>query len=52
MIKKNYKGRCERKQLSKCHGICRLYNKIQVAYSIWLYEYNIKTNIQIALHEE
>ena len=33
MIKKNYKGRCERKQLSKCEGVCRLYNKIQSAYT-------------------
>ena len=33
MIKKNYKGRCERKKLSKSPDICRLYNKIQIAYA-------------------
>ena len=33
MIKKNYKGRCERRHYSKCEGICRLYNKIQIAYA-------------------
>ena len=33
MQKKNPKTRCERKQLSKCEGICRLYNKIQIGYA-------------------
>lgn len=33
MQKKNPKTRCERKQLSKCEGVCRLYNKIQSAYA-------------------
>ena len=33
MQKKNPKTRCERKQLNKCKGVCRLYNKIQIAYA-------------------
>ena len=33
MIKKNYKGRCDRKQLRKHEGVCRLYNKIQIVYA-------------------
>ena len=33
MQKKNPKTRCERKQLSKCNSVCRLYSKIQSAYA-------------------
>ena len=33
MIKKNYKGRCERVTLSKSSSVCRFYNKIQAAYA-------------------
>ena len=33
MIKKNYKGRCEKKTLTKCKEVCRLYNRIQKAYA-------------------
>lgn len=32
MRKKDYKGRCEKKTVSKCKDICRLYDKIQIAY--------------------
>lgn len=32
MQKKNYKGRCEKRSLSKCK-VCRTYNPIQRAYS-------------------
>ena len=38
MQKKNYKGRCERKQLSKCSTVCRFYSKIQSAYADVLQE--------------
>ena len=38
MQKKNPKTRCERKSLSKCEGVCRLYNKIQIAYADRLQE--------------
>lgn len=33
MIKKTYKGRCERRTFKKSNAVCRLYNKIQVAYA-------------------
>ena len=32
MRKKNYKGRCEKRQVSKCEDICRTYDDIQRAY--------------------
>jgi len=33
MRKKNFKGRCEKRQLAKCNGICRTYDDIQYAYA-------------------
>lgn len=33
MRKKNYKGRCEKRALSKCIGVCRTYDALQYAYS-------------------
>ncbi len=33
MRKKNFKGRCEKRKLPKCEGICRTYDKIQFAYA-------------------
>ena len=33
MRKKNYKGRCEKRTLSKCQDICRTYDPIQSAYA-------------------
>ena len=33
MRKKNYKGRCEKRILSKCKGVCRTYDDIQFAYA-------------------
>ena len=33
MRKKNYKGRCEKRNFSKCKGICRTYDGIQSAYA-------------------
>lgn len=33
MRKKNYKGRCEKRALSKCEGICKTYDKIQYAFA-------------------
>lgn len=32
MKKINYKGRCEKRKVSKCEYICRTYSKIQSAY--------------------
>lgn len=31
--KKGYKGRCEKRMLPKCHGVCRTFNAIQYAYA-------------------
>ena len=33
MKKKNFKGRCEKRKLSKCAEVCRTYNPIQFAYA-------------------
>ena len=33
MKKKNYKGRCEKRMLEKCKGVCRTYDSIQYAYA-------------------
>lgn len=33
MKKKNYKGRCEKRSLSKCIGVCRTYDEIQFHYA-------------------
>ena len=32
MKKINYKGRCERRKVSKCKDVCRTYTKIQSAF--------------------
>ena len=33
MRKRNFKGRCDKRQIPKCAGICRTYDEIQRAYS-------------------
>ena len=33
MRKKSYKGRCEKRSLSKCQGICKTYDAIQAVYA-------------------
>lgn len=33
MRKKSYKGRCEKRVLSKCQNVCRTYDAIQYAYA-------------------
>lgn len=33
MRKKNYKGRCEKRTISKCEEICRTFDSIQYAYA-------------------
>lgn len=38
MIKKNYKGRCERRAIDKAEGVCRFYSKIQSVYADKLVE--------------
>ena len=38
MRKKGYKGRCEKRVLSKCQDVCRTYDDIQRAYADILQE--------------
>lgn len=33
MRKQNYKGRCEKRTLSKCEEVCKTYDPIQNAYA-------------------
>lgn len=38
MRKENYKGRCEKRTLSKCKEVCKTYDAIQAAYAEVLQE--------------
>lgn len=38
MRKKNYKGRCEKRSVSKCQSVCRIYDPIQSRYLDMLQE--------------
>lgn len=38
MRKKNFKGRCEKRKLSKCEDVCRTFDVIQYAYADLLNE--------------
>lgn len=33
MKRRNFKGKCEKRKLSKCKEVCRTYNPIQYAYA-------------------
>lgn len=33
MRKKNYKGKCVKRQLQKCEGVCRTFDDLQSAYA-------------------
>ena len=33
MRKKNYKGRCEKRKLSKCEGVCKTYDVLQYTFA-------------------
>lgn len=46
MRKKNYKGRCEKRALSKCKEICRTYDSIQSAYADLLQKNGSITDIR------
>lgn len=46
MRKKNYKGRCEKRILSKCKEICRTYDGIQSAYADLLQQNDSITEIR------
>lgn len=41
MKRKNFKGRCEKRNLSKCNGVCRTYDKIQYVYADLLEKSNL-----------
>ena len=49
MRKKNFKGRCEKRVIGKCEGVCRTYDAIQSAYADLLQACNevveIKCNV-------
>ena len=46
MRKKNYKGRCEKRTISKCKDVCKTYDAIQYAYSKILEQDNNIKEIQ------
>lgn len=46
MLKKGYKGRCEKRILSKCQDVCRTYNAIQTRYADLLQENEEITEIR------
>ena len=46
MRKKNYKGRCEKRFLSKCKEVCRTYDDIQSAYAELLQKSDSITEIR------
>ena len=46
MRKKNFKGRCEKRNLSKCKEICRTYDPIQKAFADVLQANNDITEIR------
>lgn len=46
MRKKNYKGRCEKRTLSKCKEVCRTYDRIQFAYADYLQQNECIAEIQ------
>lgn len=46
MVKKNYKGRCERRTIDKAEGVCRFYSKIQSVYADKLVENEEITEIR------
>ena len=51
MRKKNYKGRCEKRKLSKCVDVCKTYDAIQYVYADVLEADNdiieIRCNVQL-----
>ena len=46
MRKKNYKGRCEKRTLSKCKEVCRTYDRIQFAYADYIQQNECIAEIQ------
>ena len=50
MRKKNYKGRCEKRRLSKCQDVCRTYDTIQYHYADLLQANEDITEIRCNVH--
>ena len=50
MRKKNFKGKCEKRVLTKCKSVCKTYDAIQFAYADML-ENNPKI-VEIRCNEE
>ncbi len=46
MRKKNYKGRCEKRTLSKCKEVCRTYDRVQFTYADYLQQNECIEEIQ------
>ena len=49
-MKKNFKGRCEKRKLPKCEGVCKTYNSIQYAYADVLSSSNEIKSFQVKKH--
>ena len=47
MRKKDYKGRVEKRALSKCEGVCRTYDKLQYQYATLLNESDDVKNFMV-----
>lgn len=56
MIKKGFKGRCDKQKIAKCQEVCRTYHPIQKAYVNVLAKSNtieeIRCNVLINAMEE
>ena len=53
MKKKNFKGRCEKRMLEKCKGVCRTYDSIQYAYADMLEsDENVKEFLEAWFYEK
>ena len=54
MRKKNYKGHCEKRKLSKCESVCKTYDALQYAYADMLEADNdiveIRCNVQTFMY--
>lgn len=49
MIKKKYKGRCEKRMLQKVEGVCKTFNSIQYACANYLVACEDIVNTQVTI---
>lgn len=52
MRKKNYKGRCEKRKLTKCDGICKTYDELQYVYANLINASNDVKSFQVNVYLE